>query len=258
MHPLLNIAITAARKAGNIITRAMDRLETVKVSMKSQNDFVSEVDQAAEQEIIQIIRKNYPSHGILAEESGSHKGDDYVWIIDPLDGTNNFIHGFPHFSVSIAVSHKGRIEHGVIYDPVRQELFTASRGDGAKLNQYRLRVSKCLHFKNAMLGTGFPYKSIERLPKYLNEFAEFTKQVTGIRRSGSAALDLAYVAAGRLDGFWEYDLSKWDMAAGVLLITEAGGLVGEPNGGQHYLESGNILAANPKLFDQMLHVIKNT
>jgi myo-inositol-1(or 4)-monophosphatase len=257
MHPLINIAITAARKAGNIITHAMDRLEAIKISMKTQNDFVSEVDQQAEYEIIQIIRKAYPSHSILAEESGEHKGDDFMWIIDPLDGTNNFIHGFPHFAVSIAVQIRGRVEHGVIYDPVRQELFTASRGDGAKLNQYRLRVSNCNQFNHALLGTGFPYKSIDRLPQYLKEFSSFTQNVAGIRRAGSAALDLAYVAAGRLDGFWEYDLNRWDIAAGTLLITEAGGLVSEPNGDLNYLDTGNVLTANPKLHDQMLQIINS-
>jgi myo-inositol-1(or 4)-monophosphatase len=257
MHPALNIAITAARKAGNIIARAIDRLDTIKISMKSQNDFVSEIDKLAEQEIIHIIRKAYPNHGILAEESGETKGDDFIWIIDPLDGTSNFIHGFPHFAVSIALAHKNQLQQAVIYDPIRQELFTASRGEGAKLNQYRMRVSQCKELHSAMIGTGFPYKSIDRLPHYLKDFTELTKSVTAIRRAGSAALDLAYVAAGRLDGFWEYDLSPWDIAAGALLITEAGGLISEPNGGVDYMKSGNVVTANQKLLPILLEKLQH-
>jgi len=256
-HPLLNIAVTAARKAGSIITRAFDRREAVKISHKSENDFVTDIDRAAEKAIIEIIHKAYPSHSILAEESGHHHGDEYTWIIDPLDGTSNFIHGFPHFAVSIAVKHKDSIEHGVVYDPIKQELFTASRGQGAKLNRYRLRVSQQISLKGALLGTGFPHKDIERLEHYLKEFADFTRKAASIRRPGAAALDLAYVAAGRLDGFWEYGLSPWDIAAGALLITEAGGLLSEPNGGQNYLSTGNIVAANPKLMDEMMGVISS-
>jgi myo-inositol-1(or 4)-monophosphatase len=252
-HPLLNIAITAARKAGNIIIRALDRPETLKVSMKSQNDFVTEIDQLAEKAIIEIIHKNYPSHGICGEESGLKKGDAFTWIIDPLDGTTNFIHGFPHFAVSIAVQHKDKIEHAVIYDPVRQELFSASRGQGAKLDQYRMRVTQT-PLQHALLGTGFPYKAMDNLEPYLKEFAAFTRQAVGIRRAGSAALDLAYVAAGRLDGFWEYGLAPWDIAAGSLLVLEAGGSVAEPNGQGNYLESGNIVAANAGLLEAMLRV----
>jgi myo-inositol-1(or 4)-monophosphatase len=256
-HPLLNIAIQAARKAGNIIIRAVDRLETVKISAKAQNDFVTDIDHQSEKTIIEIIKKSYPSHSILAEEKGFTQGDeDYLWIIDPLDGTTNFIHGLPHFAVSIAVQYKDKIEHAVIYDPIRQELFTASRGQGAKLNQYRMRVSPCITLTNALLGTGFPYKNIDHLDKYLKEFSGFTRKASGIRRAGAAVLDLAYVAAGRLDGFWEYGLSKWDVAAGSLLITESGGLITEPDGGTNYLESGNIIAANPKLLVEMLEVTK--
>lgn len=254
-HPLLNIAVTAARKAGGIITRAVDRLEAIKISHKAENDFVTDIDRAAEKAIIEIIHKAYPSHSILAEESGHHAGDDYTWIIDPLDGTSNFIHGFPHFAVSIAVRHKDVIEHGVVYDPIKQELFTASRGQGAKLNRYRLRVSQQLSLKGALLGTGFPHKNIDILDQYLKEFADLTRKAASIRRPGAAALDLAYVAAGRLDGFWEYGLSPWDIAAGALLISEAGGLLSEPNGGQNFLESGNVIAANPKLIDEMMSVI---
>ena len=256
-HPLLNIAVTAARKAGSIITRAVDRLEAVKISSKSDNDFVTDIDHAAEKAIIEIIHKAYPSHSILSEECGHQKGDDMTWIIDPLDGTLNFIHGFPHFAVSIAVKYKDVIEHGVVYDPIRQELFTASRGQGAKLNRFRLRVSQRLNLKSALIGTGFPYKNIGNLDKYMKEFSDFTRKGAAIRRPGAAALDLAYVAAGRLDGFWEYGLSPWDIAAGALLVTEAGGLISEPNGGQDYLTSGNLVAANPKIMASMLEVVSD-
>lgn len=255
MHPLLNIAISAARQAGNIIVRAVDRLDTVQVTAKNKNDFATEIDQLAEQEIIKVIHKAYPQHAILAEESGNHQGNDYLWIIDPLDGTTNFIHGFPHFAVSIAVQYKGRTEHGVIYDPIRQELFTASRGSGAQLNQYRMRVSQRKQLSESLLGTGFPYKDFANFPNYLKMFQSLATQSGGIRRAGSAALDLAYVAAGRLDGFWELDLKIWDIAAGVLLITEAGGLISDTEGRENYLTSGNIVAANPKLLRQMLQAI---
>ncbi len=255
MHPLINIATAAARKAGDTITHALDRLEQVNVTLKAKNDYVTEVDTLAEQEIIQIIHKAYPDHSILAEESGEHKGNDYLWIIDPLDGTNNFVHGFPHFAVSIAVQHKGRTEHAVIYDPIRRELFTASRGAGAKLNQYRMRVSQQAHLSDALIGTGFPYKNFDRLPQYLSMFEEFAKNTLGIRRAGSAALDLAYVAAGRLDGFWEFGLQPWDTAAGALMVMEAGGLVTDITGGESYLSTGDVVCANPKIIRQMLKVI---
>jgi myo-inositol-1(or 4)-monophosphatase len=258
-HPLLNIAVTAARKAGDLIVRALDRLETVKVSVKSQRNFVSEIDHQSEKIIIDIIHKAYPSHPILAEESGSitKQDNNYLWIIDPLDGTTNFIHGFPHFAVSIAVQYKNKIEHGVIYDPVRQELFTASRGKGAKLGQYRIRVSQCLQMDYALVGTG-SYKDNHHhtAENYLKAFSKFSEQAAGIRRAGSAALDLAYVACGRLDGFWENGLGKWDVAAGSLLVQEAGGLVAEPNGNDDYLNSGDIVCGNPKIFSKMMEIIQ--
>jgi len=255
MHPTLNIALRAARAAGNIIVRAMDRLDTIQVTEKKANDFVTEIDKQAEQVIIETIRDAYPSHGILAEESGSHNGDDTVWIIDPIDGTSNYIHGFPHFAISIGVQHKGRLEHGLIFDPVRQETFIASRGDGARLNDRRIRVSKCVNFHGALLGTGIPHSKKELLPFYIKMFETLMPLAAGIRRAGSAALDLAYVAAGRLDGFWELGLSPWDVAAGALIIQEAGGLVSDTGGGENYLHGGSIVAGNPKIFKLLLQTV---
>jgi myo-inositol-1(or 4)-monophosphatase len=256
MNPTLNIAVRAARSAGNVIIRNLGKLDTLAIHTKDRNDFVTEVDRQAEQEIIYTLRKAFPGHGILAEESGVQEGDDYQWIIDPLDGTTNFLHGFPQFAVSIAMRHKGRMEHGVIYDPLRQELFTASRGGGAMLNDQRIRVTKRKTLEGSLLGTGFPFKSQQHLDAYLDMFRALFPQTAGIRRAGSAALDLAYVASGRLDGFWEIGLSIWDMAAGVLLIQEAGGLSSDFTGGNDHLESGNIVAGNPKLFAEILKTIR--
>ncbi len=255
MHPLLNIAVRAARGAGNVITRAFQRVDSYEVTLKSKNDFVSEVDLLAEQEIIKVIRKAYPSHAILAEESGLRAGDEYQWIIDPLDGTTNFLHGFPQFAVSIALAHKGKLEHAVIYDPMRQELYTASNGGGARMNDRRLRVTTLKGLDGALLGTGFPFRKTEQLDAYLKMFRELTLLSAGIRRPGSAALDLAYVAAGRLDGFWEIGLSPWDMAAGALLIQEAGGLVSDFSGGDEFLSSGNIVGGAPKVYAAILKTI---
>ncbi len=257
MHPMLNIAVSAARNAGDIIVRYLNRIDHLTISSKDRNDFVSEVDRQAEDEIIATLRKAYPDHGILAEESGTHgNGDEYQWIIDPLDGTTNFLHGFPQFAVSIALRHKGKLEQAVIYDPMRQELYTASRGGGAFLDNRRIRVSNQTGLEGALLGTGFPYKDMQHLDAYLGMFRAFIPKVAGIRRPGSAALDLAYVAAGRYDGFWEIDLNAWDIAAGILLVREAGGLVGDLNGGHTHLETGNIVAAAPKLFPAMLREIR--
>lgn len=256
MHPMLNLAVRAARNAGNVMLRSVDRVDTLTITSKARNDFVSEVDRQAEQEIIAVIRKAYPNHGILAEESGVHPGDDYVWIIDPLDGTTNFLHGFPQFSVSIGIQHKGVFSHAVVYDPLRQELFTASRGAGARLNNKRMRVTQLTGLEGALLGTGFPFKHQEHIDCYLRTFKSFTEMTAGIRRAGSAALDLAYVAAGRLDGFWEFGLKKWDMAAGVLLIQESGGLVGDLSGGSEFMNTGNVVAANPKTFKSMLQTLR--
>ena len=256
MNPTLNIAVRAARSAGNVIIRNLGKLDTLAIHTKDRNDFVTEVDRQAEQEIIYTLRKAFPSHGILAEESGVQEGDDYQWIIDPLDGTTNFLHGFPQFAVSIAMRHKGRLEHGVVYDPLRQEIFAASRGAGATLNDKRIRVTSRKSLEGSLLGTGFPFKSQQYLEVYLDMFRALFPQTAGIRRPGSAALDLAYVAAGRLDGFWEIGLSIWDMAAGVLLIQEAGGLSSDFHGGHDHLEHGNIVAGNPKLFAEILKTIR--
>jgi myo-inositol-1(or 4)-monophosphatase len=261
MHPMLNIAIRAAREAGNIIARAVERLDTIKITAKSERDFVTNIDIKAEQAIITTLRKAYSTHSILSEECGlDQKSEEYQWIIDPLDGTTNFIHGFPHFAVSIALKHNDRIEQAVIYDPIRQELFTASHGAGARLvnnnNSIRLRVSQQKTLEHALLGTGFPFKDPHLVAPYLSTLQAFLPTATGIRRAGSATLDLAYIAAGRLDGFWEFGLKPWDLAAGSLLIREAGGLVGDFAGTENYMESGNIVTGNPKIFKAMLQAIQ--
>ncbi|WP_455220331.1 inositol-1-monophosphatase [Kaarinaea lacus] len=256
MHPMLNIAVRAARNAGNIIVRALDHIDRLNVQTKSENDFVTEVDKAAEQEIIRTIHKAYPNHGFLAEESGKQSGDEFTWIIDPLDGTTNYVHGFPQFAVSIALKHKQVLEQAVVYDPLRQELFTASRGRGAQLNDRRIRVTSRPGLKGALLGTGFPFKQQQYLDAYLATFKALFPMTAGIRRAGAASLDLAYVAAGRLDGFWEIGLNPWDMAAGALLIEEAGGFVCDFAGQKEYLETGNLVAANPKLLKPMLEKIQ--
>lgn len=258
MHPSLTIATRAARKAGSSIVRALSHVDSLNVTEKSANDFVTEVDQRAEQEIIQAIRKSFPDHGILAEESGSHDGkDEYQWIIDPLDGTTNFLHGMPHFSISIALTHRGRLEAGLVFDPVKDEMFVASRGSGAMLNDRRIRVSKRKSLKGALLGTGFPFREEQDLDLYLKTFKAMVPGTAGIRRPGSAALDLAYVAAGRFDGFWEFDLNPWDMAAGIILIREAGGLVTDFGGETNYMKSGNVVASNLKLQSVMLDRLKS-
>ncbi len=258
MHPMLTIAVKAARRAGNIINQASQNLDLLNVSKKSHSDYVSEVDGAAENAIIKVLLAAYPDHAILAEESG-HQGDqrnsEYQWIIDPLDGTTNFLHGFPKYSVSIAVKHKGVLSHAVVYDPTNNELFTASRGGGAFLNDRRIRVSKRTRLEDCLIGTGIPFRDLTHLDAYIAMFKDIIPRTAGIRRPGSAALDLAYVATGRYDGFWEIGLAPWDMAAGCLLITEAGGLVGDLEGNETQLESGQILAGNPKIFGQLLQVI---
>jgi myo-inositol-1(or 4)-monophosphatase len=255
MHPALNIAVKAARRAGSIINRASLDIDLVKVSAKRHNDFVTEVDKAAEAAIIEILRQAYPEHAILAEESGAAGKSDYTWIIDPLDGTTNFIHGFPQFAVSIALAHKGVVTQAVIYDPTRNEMFTASKGRGAFLNDRRIRVTKRAKLEDALVGTGFPFRVFQHVDTYLAIFRELMEKTAGLRRPGAAALDLAYVACGRFDGFYEIGLSPWDMAAGSLLVTEAGGLVGDLRGDTGYMETGNIVAGNPKVFAQLLHVI---
>ena len=256
MHPTLNIAVRAARRAGNFIARSVEEIDRLDITTKSPNDFVSDVDRKAEQLIIETLREAFPDHSILAEESGEQGDGDFQWIIDPLDGTTNFLHGFPQFAVSIALRHKGRLEQAVVYDPTRQELFTASRGAGAQLNDRRLRVSNRKGLEGALLGTGFPFKQQQYLDAYLATFKALFPMTAGIRRPGSAALDLAYVAAGRLDGFWEIGLQPWDMAAGALLVQEAGGLVSDFGGGNDFMETGNLVAGNPKVFKAMLQAIR--
>lgn len=258
MDPMLTIAVRAARAAGDLIMRYVDRIDTLTISPKGRNDFVSEVDRQAEQEIVNILRRAYPSHAFLGEEGGRHglpKGE-FTWVIDPLDGTTNFLHGFPQFAVSIALLHKGGVECGVIYDPMRQELFTAKRGGGATLENRRLRVSGQKSFPGALLGTGFPFKDQRNNDAYFEMFRALMKDTAGIRRAGSAALDLAWVACGRMDGFWEFGLMPWDMAAGVLLIQEAGGIVTDLEGGSKYFETGHVLTANPRLHALMKETIQ--
>src|SRR5882672_10653316 len=253
MHPMLNIAVKAARRAGSIINRAALDRSKLEIHSKRANDFVTQVDKAAEAAIIEIIRQAFPDHAILGEESGAIEGKaDYRWIIDPLDGTTNFIHGFPQYCVSIALQHRGAIEHGVVYDPAKNELFTASKGRGAFLDDRRIRVTKCAGLKDALVGTGFPFKEQTRLELYMKQLKLIMQTSAGVRRAGAAALDLAYVAAGRLDAFWELGLSPWDMAAGALMVQEAGGLVGDLAGDAGWLERGDIAAATPKVFPQLL------
>jgi len=257
MQPLLNIAIRAARSAGDFIVRKMNKIPDLQIETKSRNDFVTEIDRQAEERAIETLLKAYPGHSILAEESGEIVGtEDYKWIIDPLDGTTNYLHGFPHFAVSIACQMNGRLEHGVIYDPLRQELFTASRGDGATLNNRRIRVTNLKTTQGSLLGTGFPFKNHNELETFLKLFNEFFSSASDIRRAGSAALDLAYVAAGRLDGYWESGLQSWDIAAGALIVREAGGIVGDYNGDEKYLENGQVIAGNPRIFGDMLRKIQ--
>src|SRR5471030_766916 len=255
MHPMLNIAVKAARRAGAIINRAAQDIDALTVSTKRHNDFVTEVDQAAEQSVMQILLKAFPDHAILAEESGAHGKSDFVWIIDPLDGTTNFIHGFPQYCVSIGLRYKGTVTQAVIYDPGRNELFTATRGHGAYLNDRRMRVSKRKQLDDALIGTGFPFRSDQHMDEYAAVLRQVMEQTAGVRRAGAAALDLAYVAAGRLDGFWEIGLCAWDMAAGSLLIQEAGGLVSDFEGDGNYLECGNIVTGTPKVFTPLLQLV---
>jgi len=259
MHPMINTAVKAARRAASVITRASFDVEQLRVTHKGQNDFVTEVDKAAEEAIISVLRSAYPDHAFLAEESGAsdnlHDENENVWIIDPLDGTTNFIHGFPQYAVSIALQQRGQITQAVIYDPTRNELFTASKGAGAYLNDKRLRVAKRDKLADALIGTGFPYSDMAHLDKYLTMFRAMTEKSAGLRRPGAAALDLAYVAAGRLDGFFELHLKPWDIAAGALLVSEAGGIITDFTGEGQYLSKGDVIAGSPKVFAQMLSIL---
>jgi myo-inositol-1(or 4)-monophosphatase len=252
MNPLVNTAVKAARTAGRIITRNAGQLERLSVEVKGHADFVSDVDNQAEAAIIETIHDSYPSHAIYAEESGRSGNDEYEWVIDPLDGTTNYLHGVPQFAVSIAIRHKGTLLGAVVLDPMKDELFTAVRGEGALLNDHRIRVSRLDNIQHALLATGFPYKDTSNLDLWSESFRALMPDVSGVRRAGSAALDLAWVAAGRYDGFWEFGLNAWDIAAGMLLVQEAGGMVSEIDGGRNALDSGDILAANPFLYRHML------
>jgi myo-inositol-1(or 4)-monophosphatase len=254
---MLNIAIRAAHHAGDFIVRKINKLPDLKVEVKALNDYVSDVDRQAEAQIIEDLLKSFPGHGILAEESGVIEGkEDYRWIIDPLDGTTNYLHGFPHYAVSIACEHQGRLTHGVIYDPYKQELFAASRGAGATLNNRRIRVTPLKTTQGALLATGFPFRHPERLGPFLKEFSAFFSTASDVRRAGSAALDLAYVAAGRLDGYWESGLNSWDIAAGALIVREAGGLVTDFNGDANSLDNGEVVAGNPRIIGDMLRTLE--
>lgn len=260
MQPMLNIALRAARKAGELIVRASDQLDAIAVDEKKTNDFVTEIDRTAEREIIYQLRKAYPDHAFLGEESGltGDENAEYRWIIDPLDGTTNFIRGIPHYAVSIACEYRGQIEHAVILDPVRREEFLASRGRGAQLNGRRLRVSPRKSLDGALVGTGIPYKSRaeQHIPAYMKSLQAVAEKTAGVRRAGAASLDLAYTAAGRLDGFWEIGLNRWDIAAGVLLVREAGGLVSDFNGGNRFMDSGHIVCGGPKVFKALLQTVQ--
>lgn len=260
MHPTLTIAIKAARRAATIINRASLDLDLVKVQSKAPNDFVTEVDKAAEAAIVEVLREAYPEHGILAEESGQSAGpgqSDFQWIIDPIDGTTNFIHGLPQYAISIALARRGVVEQAVVFDPNRNELFTATKGSGAFLNDRRIRVSKRTKLQDALVGTGFPYRVFEHVDTYLAVFKELTEKTSGLRRPGAASLDLCYVGCGRYDAFWEFGLAPWDMAAGALVVAEAGGYVSDLNGDGNYLQTGNIVAGTPKVFAPLLQIISN-
>ena len=258
MHPLLNVAVMAARRAGYTLIKKMANLDKLTIEKKAHNDFVSDADRAAEKAVIDCIHKHYPDHAILAEESGASGESDVVWIIDPLDGTTNYLHGFPVFCVSIAVQEKGRLEHGVIYDPLRQELFTASRGDGAQLDGRKIRVSGQRELQNALIGTGFPFRDKNmNIEPYLRMLEKTLRNTSGVRRPGAAALDMAYVAAGRLDAYFETGLHAWDLAAGAIIVREAGGIVSGLDGSENFLETGNILTGTPKIYQDFAKVCAN-
>ncbi len=258
LHPMINVAVKAARAAGSVINRAALDIESVRISQKKVNDFVTEVDHAAEKVIIETLLTAYPGHGILAEESGREHGaqdSEYVWIIDPLDGTTNFIHGLPVYCVSIALAVKGKVEQAVVYDPTRNDLFTATKGRGAYLNDRRIRVSKRTQLKESLISTGFPFREGDNFKQYLTMMGDVMKRTAGLRRPGAAALDLAYVAAGYTEGFFETGLQPWDVAAGSLLVTEAGGLVGNFTGEAEFLEQNECLAGSPRIYGQLVTIL---
>ena len=258
LHPMLNVAIKAARAAGAIINRAALDVDLLKINLKGPNDFVSEVDRAAETAIIETLLQAYPDHGILAEESGNAHGNrdsEYQWIIDPLDGTTNFLHGLPIYAVSIGLAHRDVVQQAVVYDPARNDLFFASRGRGAFLNDRRLRVSKRTQLGDALVGTGFPFRRGDDFERYLQMMHSVMQRCAGVRRPGAAALDLCYVAAGWYDGFFETGLNPWDVAAGSLMITEAGGLIGNFTGESQFLHQREVVAGNPKIYGQLVHLL---
>ena len=258
LHPMLNIAVKAARAAGAIINRAALDVDLLKVNVKNPNDFVTEVDHASERVIIETLLEAYPGHGILAEESGRTHGakdSDYLWIIDPLDGTTNFIHGLPTYAVSIALAHRGQMQQAVVYDPARNDLFYASKGRGAFLNDRRLRVSRRTRLTDALVGTGFPFRKGDNFKRYLKIFEEVMQNCAGLRRPGAAALDLCYVAAGWYDGFFETGLQPWDIAAGSLMVSEAGGLIGNFTGDADFLYQREVVAGNPKIYGQLVQLL---
>ena len=256
MQALINIGIKAAREAGNFMMRASKRLDLITIAEKEQNDYVTNIDKTAEQLIIDIIYAHYPDHGIIAEERGMQRQEhDVVWIIDPLDGTKNFIHGIPHYAISIGIQYQHQLVGAVIYDPCKEELFTAERGRGARLNDIRIRVSQRATLADSLIATALPFKMRQRLNEQLQLIHSIFPQVSDLRRTGAACLDLAYVAAGRLDGYWEMGLAPWDMAAGILLIREAGGLIVDFKGGENYFTTGDIVAANPRLLKQLIKLI---
>lgn len=249
MHALLNVAVMAARSAGDTLIRKMRSLEKLKVEKKGHNDFVSDADHAAERAVIATVQKHYPEHAFLAEESGVTGESDFVWIVDPLDGTTNYLHGFPVFAVSIGLQIKGKLEHAVVYDPLRQELFTASRGQGAQLDGRKIRVSGRDRLEQSLIGTGFPFRQADaEMTPYLEMLRKVVRNTSGVRRPGAAALDLCYVAAGRLDAFWETGLSPWDLAAGALIIREAGGIVSGLDGSENFMDSGHVLCGTPRVY----------
>jgi myo-inositol-1(or 4)-monophosphatase len=255
MNHMLNIAISAARLAARVILMHLEKIDQLDIKVKGKHKFVTQADKDAEFAILETIKKTYPSHGTLSEESGSQDGDDFTWIIDPIDGTTNFLHGHPHFGISIAVMKNKQIEHGVVFDPIRDELFTASRGEGAQLNNRRIRVSRIQNLDRALLATGFSFPKSEYIDPWLKTFHALLPKTSGIHRSGATSLDLAHVASGRFDGFWEMSLKPWNITAGVILVREAGGLVSDFEGGQDFLRSGNIVAANSVLFNDLLRIV---
>ncbi|MCY4164579.1 MAG: inositol monophosphatase family protein [Gammaproteobacteria bacterium] len=258
MMPLLNTATSAARRAGDMALRYADRIESLTVRSKSPNELVTEVDEAAERIIVDHIRNGYPDHAFLGEEGGARGDSEFEWIIDPLDGTTNYIHRFPVFCVSVALRRQGELQLGVIYDPLRQEMFTCTRGGGARLNERRIRVSSHQALAGSLIGTGFPYRrNLQWVDVYMRMLRQVMRQTSGVRRPGAAALDLAYVAAGRLDGFWEFGLEPWDIAAGALLIEEAGGWISGLQPDTDCMESGHVLAGTPKVYGDLRKLFDN-